>query len=326
MADVVVLGEAMLRLSPPRFERLEQATRFNIVVGGSELSVAANLVRLGTSVAWVTALPRNPLGRMVANSARQQGIDTTPVIWGAEGRVGVYYYEEGAAPRASQVLYDRKESAISLLASGDVDWDHVLEGARLFHTCGITPALSNGCRAITEEGMGTARRMGIQVSFDLNYRSRLWSVRSASDCYRALVPLCDVLFASSTALDTFFGLEGDPVAAARTMIDQYALRVVVLTERTAAGMLGASVGSMAVTADHVFQGKTWDVEIVDRLGAGDAYDAGFLHGYLAGDFERAVAYAGAMAALKHTVPGEYAWLTEEDVQAAIDGNSGQVRR
>lgn len=325
MTDVVALGEAMLRLSPPRFERLEQATTLHVVVGGSELSVAANLSRLGASARWVTALPADPLGRMVANAARAQGVDTSGIRWVPEGRVGVYYYEEGAAPRPSQVIYDRRGSACSMLQPGDVEWDAVLRGARIFHTCGITPALSAGCRALAIEGLRAARSLGVATSFDLNYRSRLWTVDEAAACYREVAPLVDVMFASASALETFFGLAGDAETVARRAIDRFGIRVVVLTERMAAGMLGATITSMAV-ADRVYQGRSWDVEIVDRLGAGDAYDAGFLFGYLQGDLEKAVAYAGAMAALQQTIPGEFAWVTEEDVQAALAGGPAQVRR
>jgi len=325
VTDVVTLGEAMLRLSPPRYERLEQAATLQVVVGGSELSVAANLSRLGASTRWITALPSSPLGRMVANAARAQGVDASCIRWTQEGRVGVYYYEEGAAPRPSQVIYDRKGSACSLLRPGDVAWDAVLQGARIFHTCGITPALSAGCRDLTIEALQSAKSLGIVTSFDLNYRSRLWSIDEASRCYREAAPSVDVLFASAPALATFFGYEGSPETAARRVIDTFGTRVVVLTERIEAGMRGATVTSMAVT-DRVYLGRSWDVEIVDRLGAGDAYDAGFLCGFLQGDMEKAVAYAGAMAALQQTTPGEFAWVTEHDVQEALAGGAGQVRR
>jgi len=325
VTDVVALGEAMLRLSPQRFERLEQATTFQVVVGGSELSVVSNLARLGVSTRWVTALPRSPLGRMVANAARQQEVDTSCILWVEDGRVGVYYYEEGAAPRPSQVVYDRKGSACSLLRPGDVDWTTTLAGTRIFHTCGITPALSAGCRALTVEALRAAKSLGIVTSFDLNFRSRLWSVEDASACYREIAPLVDVLFASVPALEAFFGFGGGAEAAAKRSIDRFGVHVVVLTERVASGMLGATVSSMAV-ADRVYRGRSWEVEIVDRLGAGDAYDAGFLFGYLRGDLDLAVAYAGAMAALQQTIPGELAWITEEEVQAALAGDTVQVKR
>lgn len=325
MVDVVLLGEAMLRLSPSRFTRLEQANQFQVVVGGSELSVAANLARLGTPVSWVTALPNSPLGRMVWNAARQQGVETGHVTWREESRLGLYFYEEGAAPRPSQVIYDRKGSAFSTLTPGEIDWAAVLQGARLFHTSGITPALSESCRRLTIAALQAARERSLICSFDLNFRSRLWDIAEARRCFLEIAPLVDVLFASGAALRTFFGLEGNSEEAAHELRLRYQTDVVVLTERTAVGMLGASVSSIAV-ADRTYEGKTWEVEIVDRLGTGDAYDAGFLHGYLRGDVQMAVDYAGAMAALKHTVPGEYAWLTEEDVRSALEGVGSQVQR
>jgi 2-dehydro-3-deoxygluconokinase len=322
----MVFGEAMLRLSPPGFARLEQTSAFDVVVGGSELSVGINLARLGLDVGWVTALPDLPTGRLVANAARQHGVDVTPVRWSQDGRVGIYFYETGAAPRAAQVIYDRKGSAMSLLQPGDVDWRTALYGARLFHTCGITPALSRGCRLLTLEAMKAARDMGVRCSFDLNYRSRLWTVEEARDCYQELAPYADVLFASGPALASFFGItEADPEMAARAAQGRFGIDVVVLTDRVALGMRGATVSSLAV-ADRTYQGRTWEVEIVDRLGAGDAYNAGFLFGYLQGNLDLAVAYAGAMAALKHTIPGEVAWVTRDDLELTLQGEGSQVRR
>src|SRR5437660_1919140 len=142
--DVVTLGEAMLRLSPPNFRRLEQSTSLDVNIGGAELSVAVGVARLGLDSAWVTKLPKNPLGRLIVNKGRELGVDTSHVIWTDDGRVGIYYLEFGSAPRASNVVYDRKYSAASTLRAGEIDWSF-LKNVKLLHTTGITPALSPSC-------------------------------------------------------------------------------------------------------------------------------------------------------------------------------------
>src|SRR5437773_7871495 len=156
--DVITFGEAMVRLSPPNFRRLEQAHSLDVLVGGAELNTAVGLARLGRSAAWVSRLTRNPLGRLIANRAREAGVSTEHVVWTDEDRVGVYFLEFGAAPRASSVLYDRKDAAIAHVRPGMVDWAKVFAGARWFHLTGITPALSTTAAAVTLEALQAARR------------------------------------------------------------------------------------------------------------------------------------------------------------------------
>ena len=172
MAQVVTLGEAMLRLSPPDFHRLEQANSFDVKVGGGELNVAVGVARLGIESAWVSKLPDNPLGKMVRNKAREQGVDTSGIVWSKSGRVGIYFLEFGASPRASSVLYDRAGSAVSTLAPGEVDWPKAFDGCKLFHVSGITPALSKSCAEATLEAIKAAKSAGAKVSFDVNYRKK----------------------------------------------------------------------------------------------------------------------------------------------------------
>jgi 2-dehydro-3-deoxygluconokinase len=156
MAEVVTLGEAMLRLSPPNFNRLEQADRFDARIGGGELNVAVGVSRLGLTSSWVSKLPTNPIGRMVRNKAREQGVDTSGVVWSNSGRVGIYFLEFGATPRPSSVVYDRAGSAVSKLTPGEVDWKTVFDGCKVFHTSGITPALSIPGRAVRLDGQPLA--------------------------------------------------------------------------------------------------------------------------------------------------------------------------
>src|SRR5438477_10635401 len=164
--EVITFGEAMVRLSPPNFRRLEQARSLELFVGGAELNTAVGLARLGHSAAWVSRLTRNPLGRLIANHAREAGVSTEHVLWTDEDRVGVYFLEFGAAPRASSVLYDRKGSAIAHIRPGMVDWATVFDGARWFHVTGITPALSATAAEATKEALTAARAAGISTSID----------------------------------------------------------------------------------------------------------------------------------------------------------------
>src|SRR5579871_2941702 len=173
--EVITFGEAMLRLSPPNFRRLEQARSMEVAVGGAELNTAVGLARLGRSTAWVSRLTQNPLGRLLSNHAQEAGVSTAHVVWTDEDRVGIYFLEFGAAPRASSVLYDRKQSAIAQIRPGMVDWRKVFAGTRWFHVTGITPALSPTAAQTTREALQAARAAGVRTSIDLNYRAKLWS-------------------------------------------------------------------------------------------------------------------------------------------------------
>lgn len=173
MNDVVTFGEAMVRLSPPHFKRLEQATSFEVNVGGGELNVAVGVARLGLKSGWVSRLPQNPLGFLVRNKAREMGVDTSRIVWTDTGRVGLYFLELGASPRASKVVYDRADSAVSLIKPGEVNWTEIFRQAKHFHVSGITPALSKSAAEVTMEALQSARAAGVSVSYDLNYRTKL---------------------------------------------------------------------------------------------------------------------------------------------------------
>src|SRR5262245_55716550 len=178
--DVVTFGEAMVRLAPPDFHRLEQANRLEVKVGGAELNTAVGLVRLGRSAAWVSRLTSNPLGRLIIHQVHAAGVNTQHVVWTDQDRVGLYFLEFGAAPRASSVLYDRKGAAIAHLKPGMVSWTKVFAGAKAFHVTGITPALSASAAETTREAIKAAKGAGLLVSIDLNYRAKLWSPADAN--------------------------------------------------------------------------------------------------------------------------------------------------
>ena len=188
MNDLVTFGEAMIRLSPPDFMRLEQTTTLDLNIGGAELNVAVGVSRLGLKSVWVSRLPDNPLGRMVANKARELGVDVSPVIWEKEGRAGLYFIEFGATPRPTSVVYDRANSSFCSIQPGEVDWEEIFQSTRCLHLTGITPAVSKSSAAATLEALQKARASGCRVSLDLNYRAKLWSPEEAQ---RTLVPMMD---------------------------------------------------------------------------------------------------------------------------------------
>lgn len=320
MYDIVTFGEAMIRLTPPAFQRLEQARVLNANASGSELNTAYGTARLGLSTTWVSRLVDNPPGRMIANSAREVGVDVSHVQWTPDGRVGLYYCEMGASTRPSQVYYDRKSSAISQIEPGTVDWAGILEGTRVFHVSGITPALSASCQAVTEEAIRAAKQAGCLVSFDMNYRARLWSPEEARQCIDVLLHDVDILLTTSDDAAIVFGMEGGPADIARQFVGKYGLKIAVLTIREAPSVLRGVWSSVAVTDEgQTYASRTKiDLELIDRVGSGDAYDAGFLYGFLTGDVAKAVSYGDAMSALKHSVPGDHGWITLAEVRSHVE--------
>src|SRR4051794_6131526 len=206
--DVITFGEAMIRLSPPNFRRLEQAASLDLMVGGAELNTAVALARLGRSTAWVSRLTNNPLGRLIANRAREAGVSSEHVVWTDEDRVGVYFLEFGAAPRASSVLYDRKNAAIAGVKPGMIDWGKVFSGAKWFHVTGITPALSATSAETTREALEAARGAKVKTSIDLNYRSKLWTPAEAGKWMRPFMKLCDVLITTEEDVEKVFEITG----------------------------------------------------------------------------------------------------------------------
>jgi len=331
--DVVTFGEVMIRLTPPGNQRLEQATSLEMTAGGAEMNTAVGLSRFGLRVAWVSRLPANPLGRYIASQARQHGVATEHILWAAgEGeRAGLYFLEEGAAPRPSAVLYDRADSAIARLDPDELDWEPILRGSRVFHVTGITPALGPGCAEATWRGLRAARATGCLTSFDPNYRSRLWGVAAARATYQELVPLVDVLFCSPADLRQFLDIDAsDPEQAARAVQRRYGCRAVAITMRQATSVRDNRVQSLVVAGQAHLE-RERGVEIVDRLGAGDAYVAGFWYGYLTAGTQdesawaRAAAYGAAAGALKHSIRGDLPILTVEELEAEIASGGGGTR-
>jgi len=325
--DVVTFGEAMLRLSPPHFGRLEQTHSLDVEIGGSELNVAVGVSRLGLHAAWISKLPNNPLGRMVRNRARELGVDVAHVIFSDQGRQGLYFVEYGAAPRASSVLYDRGNSAISLIKPDEVDWKKILSKAKLFHVSGITPALSPSAAETTALAMKTAKEVGCLVSYDLNYRKKLWTPAQARSCQEPLMKLVDILTTTEEDTGVVFGIrEENYQKVAETLARTFGFKAVAITLREDISVWKNNWTAIAYADGKIYTDRTYMVEIVDRVGAGDSFTAGFIYGYLTGDAEKGVKYGNALAALKHTMPGDFNWSTLEEVEAQIKGAGLRISR
>lgn len=325
--SVVTFGEAMIRLSPPGFRRLEQAHSLDAHVGGAELNTAVALVRLGHTAAWVSRLTRNALGRLLENQVRATGVRTDHLVWTDDDRVGVYFVEFGAAPRASSVLYDRRDSAMSRIRPGMVDWPAVLEGARWFHVTGITPALGASAAEATREALQQARAAGVRISIDLNYRAKLWSPASARQWMTEFMQWCDVLITTEEDAEKVLGVSGnDYEAVARELGQRFPLQLVAITLRENPLVWKNRWTAIAWHKNAIYRTRTYDVEIVDRLGAGDSFAAGLIHGLLNDDPQQALDWGVAISALKHSVPGDFACFSLAEVEALVQGTALRISR
>lgn len=343
MADVVTFGEAMVRLSPPHFQRIEQTSSLDVQIGGGELNVAVGLSRLGMRSAWISRLPENALGRLMENRVRQMGVDVSHIIWTREGRVGLYFVEFGAAPRPSSVLYDRQQSAVSAIQPGEVDWPKVFAGCRWFHTSGITPALSDSAAAVTREALQAAREAGVTVSYDLNYRAKLWTPSKAKIVQEPLMEYVDVLITTEEDTRVVFGIDSSSspregqdfqqVSAeayqevAKRLEEKFHFRAVAITLRENPLVWRNTWTSMAYAGGVFYRDVKYDLEIVDRIGGGDAFSAGFIYGFLtANSYAAALRYGNAFSALKHSTPGDFNWATRAEVEQLMKGASLRVAR
>jgi len=336
--DLVTFGEAMVRLTPPAFQRLEQAHSFDAYVGGGELNVAVAAARLGVASRWVSRLPENALGRMIANRAREQGVDVH-IEWTADDRAGLYFAELGAAPRASSVLYDRAASAISRVTPGSMDWPSVFFGARWYHVSGITPALSEAAAKVTAESLAAARKAGLTVSYDLNYRSKLWSAKKARAVQEPLMEHVDVLITTEEDTRVVFGIGAESTddyarvdaeshgEVARALQKQFEFGAVAITLRENPRVLLNSWSAIVAADGKIHTAPRYEVEVVDRIGAGDAFSGGLIVGRLENrDWDEAVRFATATSALKHSIPGDFCLVTRNEVDQFLRGASLRVSR
>jgi 2-dehydro-3-deoxygluconokinase len=327
MPDVVTFGEAMVRLAPPNFQRLEQTRSLDTHAGGAEMNVAVGVTRFGLSSAWVSRLPKNGLGRFTENQARQFGVDTSNVVWSDSDRMGLYFVEFGAAPRASSVFYDRAGSAISAIQPGEVDWKSVFEGCKVFHTTGITPALSDSAAEVTMEALKAAKAAGATVTYDLNFRGKLWSREKAREVQTPMMEYIDVLITTEEDTGVVFDIYGDSYKdVAVKMADQFGFDAVAITLRGNPSVWKNTWTAIVYGGGKFYETKEYELEVVDRVGGGDSFSAGFVWGVCQGDYQKGLDYGVAFSALKHSVPGDLNYTTFAEVEKAVEGSGMRITR
>lgn len=342
MKKYVTFGELMLRLSPSGTDLLFQKPELEATFGGAEANVAVSLANYGEKAVFVTALPDNPVADAAIRELRGFGVDTG-CIRRSGSRVGIYYAEKGACMRPSKVVYDRANSSVSEIEPGDFDWDAIFEGAHWFHTTGITPAISAGTAAVTLEAMKAARRLGVKVSCDLNYRKKLWKWgKSPQEVMSEITKYVDVLIANEEDCQKCLGIELDvdvtsgsldagkyKALASKVMeiFPNVTHLAVSLRESLSADKNNWSI--VMSTKDGFYTSKKYEIhDIVDRIGGGDSFGSGLIWGLnnLEGP-QAAIEFAAAASALKHTIYGDYNRVSVSDVLSLAGGDaSGRVQR
>lgn len=315
--DVSALGEVMLRLSVPAGERLERARQLAVHPGGAEANVMSALACLGRRCAWSSGLPRHATGRLIENHMRMAGIDTSCVHWSAEGKVGLYFVEFADAPRNVDVIYDRAASCAARLTPDDVDWARLMD-TRHFHISGITPALSPAGQAVAQTALEAARAHGATTSFDVNYRAKMWSPATARQVMEPMLADIDVLFCGQGDAETVFDLRG----TTETILD----RLGNLAPRAVVVMTRGDEGIYLRTREEVRFEPARPVTITDRLGAGDAMAAGFLHGYLEHDLTMGLRYGALLAAMVLTQHGDMLISTPGEIESLMESGGGGLTR
>jgi 2-dehydro-3-deoxygluconokinase len=334
MPDVITFGEIMLRLSPPGHLRLCQAPHFDVTFGGAEANAAVMIAQLGGSAGYVTRLPANDLGQRAITELRGLGVDTSQIVRGGD-RIGVYFLEQGASQRPGRIIYDRAHSAIAEADPMEFRWEKIFAGAKWFHWSGITPALSSSAVDTMNAALAAARRLGLAVSFDLNYRARLWSHPEKAGA--TLGPLMKGVHLCVTSIEeaqAVFGLrvptESGPRAAemAVQLCDRFGFETVALTQRQGVTADATSWGAMLYHEGEPYFSTRHEISVVDRVGAGDSFSGALIFALLRGDPpQKAVDFAVAASALKHTIPGDYNLVSLAEVEAlAAGGGGGRVQR
>ena len=339
---VVAFGEIMLRLAAPGFERFLQTPRFMATFGGAEANVAVALSTFGAPATFLTVLPSNAIADAAVAELRRFGVDTSQIIR-ANGRLGVYYLETGADQRPSRIVYDRDHSAMALARPGDISWRRVFEGAAWFHITGITPALSASAAELALESVRAAREAGLKVSCDLNYRKNLWKWgKTAQEVMPELVKLTDFLIANEEDVQVALGLETEvDVQSGKLDSGQYKkltglvrsaypnLRAIAITLRESISASHNGWSACLHDGKQFLTSRRYEItHIVDRVGAGDCFAAGWIYGMLTGlASQEALEFAVAASCLKHSIPGDFSRVSVAEVNALLqEGGSGRVQR
>lgn len=336
----VTFGEMLMRLSPPQGIRLENAQKFDAHFGGAEANVAVSLAQFGLHSSYVTVLPENQIGDNACRVLKSYGVDTQQILRKGN-KMGVYYLEHGAGPRPSRVIYDRAFSSITELKPGELDWDIILDQTSWFHWTGITPALGDSILNILREGLKTAKKKGISVSCDLNYRKKLWSEDRAKDVMTELMSSVDVLFGNEEDPMRIFGIlpgKSDVDAArldvegyrdlAQELVERFTLQKVVISLRESVSASENFWSACLFAGRKFIRSKRYHIAVLDRVGAGDALASGFIAGLLKGNTDQeALEFGVAASCLKHSIRGDFNQVSPEEVEKLAAGDtSGRVQR
>lgn len=337
---VVTFGEIMLRLAPYNYERIVQAGSFQVVYGGGEANVAVSLAHYGNETWFVTRLPEHQVGQAALNALRRYGVNTEHILRGGD-RLGIYFLEHGASVRPSKVIYDRSNSAVSQLQPSDIDWKNVFEGKDWFHVTGITPSLAPNCAEVSVEAVKAAKDAGLKVSTDLNYRSKLWTKEEAKETMTKLVEYVDVVVANEEDAADTFGIMAEETdvttgeldlehykSVAQHLKDYCNAEVVAITLRESISASDNGWSAMLYDGEKMYQSKKYDLHLVDRVGGGDSFCAGLMHGLMSEwDKQKALEFAVAASGMKQTIPGDKNLVTESEVLHVSERDtSGRVQR
>ena len=340
MEKLITMGEIMLRLSPAGFGRFVQAEQYDAVYGGGEANVAVSLANYGHNVYFVTKLPANDIAQAAVNSLRRLGVRTEEIVRGGD-RIGIYYMERGSAMRPSKVIYDRAHSSIAEAEVADFDFERIFDGATWFHFTGITPAISDKAAALTLEACKAAKKAGATISCDLNYRAKLWTPAKAQSVMRPLMDYVDVCIGNEEDAERCLGFRPDAdVNAGRTdadgykeifrrMYDTFHFKYVASTLRESYSASHNGWKAIIYNGEEFYESRRYDIApIVDRVGGGDAFAGGLIHGLLTKASQgEALEFAGAASALKQTSAGDVNMVSAAEVEALAGGDaSGRVQR
>ena len=340
MAKVITMGEIMLRLSTPNNEKFIQADEFDINYGGGEANVAVSLANYGHDAEFVTAVPDNEIGECAVAALRKYNVETKHIARCGE-RLGIYYLESGSSMRPSKVVYDRAHSSISTATEADFNFDEIFEGADWFHWSGITPAISDKAAELTRLACEAAKRHGVTVSVDLNFRKKLWTKEKAQSIMKPLMQFVDVCIGNEEDAELCLGFKPDAdVEAGHTdaegykgifqqMMKEFGFKYVVSTLRESFSATHNGWKAMIYNGEEFYTSKRYDIDpIIDRVGGGDSFSGGIIHGLMTKPNQgAALEFAVAASALKHTINGDFNLVSVEEVEALAGGDaSGRVQR
>ena len=340
MKRIVTFGEIMLRLAPNGYYRFFQNDQMQATFGGGEANVAVSLANYGLDSVYVTKLPKHAIGQAAVDSLRYFGVDTSRVVRGGE-RVGIYFLEKGASQRGSVCIYDRAYSAIALAKPEDFDWNSIFEGADWFHFTGITPALGGNLVEICKQACIAAKRCGVKISCDLNYRGKLWTREEARKAMTELCQYVDVCISNEEDAKDVFGIEAENTdiyggklnhegykSVAKQLKEKFGFEKVAITLRTSISASDNDWAGMLYDGEDYCFSKSYHLHIVDRVGGGDSFGGGLIYALLNGkSSQQAIEFAVAASALKHSVEGDYNRVSVSEVEKLAGGDgSGRVQR